>query len=64
MQLSEMLLYEIRNYFVGRTKELEMIRSHVAGDAKSLWLHFYGQGGIGKSTLLQHAISEFKDTSY
>lgn len=55
MRLRDKLLSAERAQFVGRDAELEMIREHAAGDSKRQWLHFYGPGGIGKSTLLRQA---------
>jgi len=61
MKLSEKLLIGERAWFVGRARELEMIRRHAAGDSERIWLHFYGQGGIGKTSLLRMFRSELKD---
>lgn len=55
MRLRDKLLSDERVHFVGRDSELTMIRNHAAGDSKRQWLHFYGPGGIGKSTLLRLA---------
>ncbi|RIX47265.1 ATP-binding protein [Paenibacillus nanensis] len=55
MRLRDKLLSSERGQFVGRSAELEMIRAHSAGDSRRQWLHFYGPGGIGKSTLLRQA---------
>ncbi|WJH36042.1 ATP-binding protein [Paenibacillus sp. CC-CFT747] len=53
MQLREKLLGGELACFVGRDEELSMLRHHVLGAGNRQWLHLYGQGGIGKSTLLR-----------
>ncbi|MFP7296267.1 AAA family ATPase [Neobacillus niacini] len=58
MQIQAKLNGVERNFFVGREKELEILRNHAAGHKKSQWLHIYGQSGIGKSTLLHQFMAE------
>ena len=40
------------------------MHKHASGDWPWLWLHIYGQSGIGKSTLLKRFKSEITDTDY
>ena len=60
MQIQAKLYGAERNFFVGREKELEILRKHAAGHSDCQWLHIYGQSGIGKSTLLQQFMAEFE----
>jgi AAA+ ATPase superfamily predicted ATPase len=60
MQIQAKLYSAERNFFVGREKELEILRKHAAGLSDCQWLHIYGQSGIGKSTLLQQFMAEFE----
>ena len=60
MQIQAKLYGVVRNFFVGREKELEILRKHAAGHSDCQWLHIYGQSGIGKSTLLQQFMAESK----
>ena len=60
MQIQVKLYGAERNVFVGREKELEILRKHAAGHSDCQWLHIYGQSGIGKSTLLQQFIDELE----
>ncbi|OCA86035.1 hypothetical protein A8F94_14425 [Bacillus sp. FJAT-27225] len=43
---------EAVHYFVGREEELHLMRKHAEGDWDWTWLHIFGQGGIGKTSLL------------
>ncbi|PAE35016.1 ATP-binding protein [Bacillus sp. 7884-1] len=58
MQIQAKLYGAERDFFVGREKELEILRKHAAGLSDCQWLHIYGQSGIGKSTLLQQLMAE------
>jgi len=60
MQIQAKLYSAERNFFVGREKELELLRQHAAGLSDCQWLHIYGQSGIGKSTLLQQFMAEIE----
>ena len=60
MQIQAKLYGAERNLFVGREKELEIVRKHAEGHSDFQWLHIYGQSGIGKSTLLQQFMSELE----
>ena len=60
MQIQAKLYGAERNFFVGRKKELEILRKHAAGLSDCQWLHIYGQSGIGKSTLLQQFMAELE----
>ena len=60
MQIQKKLYGAERNFFVGREKELEIMRKHAAGLSDCQWLHIYGQSGIGKSTLLRQFMAEFE----
>jgi hypothetical protein len=58
-------MYEIeRTLFVGRDKEMELMLKHVSGDWPWLWLHIYGQSGIGKTSLLKRFKSEIENSCY
>lgn len=58
MQIQTKLYGAERNFFVGREKELDILRNHAAGHSDCQWLHIYGQSGIGKSTLLQQFMAD------
>jgi ABC-type dipeptide/oligopeptide/nickel transport system ATPase component len=60
MQIQAKLYGAERNIFVGRAKELELLRQHAVGHSDCQWLHIYGQSGIGKSTLLQQFMAELE----
>jgi hypothetical protein len=60
MQIQAKLYGAERNIFVGRAKELEILRQHAIGHSDCQWLHLYGQSGIGKSTLLQQFMAELE----
>jgi hypothetical protein len=60
MEIQTKLFGTERNFFVGREKELDILRQHAAGHSDCQWLHIYGQSGIGKSTLLQQFLAELK----
>ena len=60
MQIQAKLYGTERNFFVGREKELVILRKHAAGLSDCQWLHIYGQSGIGKSTLLQQFMAELE----
>lgn len=53
-----------RDFFVGREQEFEIMRRHISGGWPWLWLHIYGQSGIGKSTLLNRFKSEIGNFYY
>lgn len=56
--LGDLLAERRRRRFVGRTAELELVRSALESSAPQFSvLHVYGPGGIGKSTLLD-AVSD------
>lgn len=63
MRISEKLLHEQQVYFAGRQRELDMLRDHALGKSPDSWLHLYGQGGIGKSSLLLQFRRVMKDAS-
>ena len=41
MQIQAKLYGVVRNFFVGREKELEILRKHAAGHSDCQWLHIY-----------------------
>ena len=53
-----------KTFFVGREKEIELVRRHASGDWPWLWLHIYGPSGIGKSSLLKRFKSEISGAYY
>ncbi|WP_274364275.1 ATP-binding protein [Paenibacillus thermotolerans] len=61
MRISEKLLHEQHIYFAGRQREMETLRKHALRESPEPWLHLYGQGGIGKSSLLLQFRREMKD---
>ncbi|WP_066316070.1 AAA family ATPase [Bacillus sp. FJAT-29814] len=52
------------DYFVGRDEELFQMKLHISGKGKWRWLHLYGQGGIGKTTLLKRFKSSLEKDMY
>ncbi|MFJ5716217.1 AAA family ATPase [Neobacillus sp. NPDC093127] len=64
MQISEKKANALKKNFVGRSKEMEIIHRHIAGDWKWQWIHIYGQSGIGKTTFLQYVTSEIKGACF
>ena len=64
MGFSEKIVEMERTFFVGRDEQLAMMHKHALGEWSWLWLHIYGQSGIGKSTLLKRFKSEITDMDY
>lgn len=58
MQLSALLSESFERNFVGREAEMTQIMAHLRHPSWQL-LHLYGQGGIGKTTLLKIAARQY-----
>lgn len=58
-QIRDLLAETEKQLFVGRKRELGVMRQELANDnAKWRLLHLHGPGGIGKTTLMRHFVRE------
>ncbi len=57
---------DTRKIFVGRTNELQFFREHILEPEEPTYniISIFGQGGVGKSTLLARVIEELSDSNY
>ena len=57
---------DMRKIFVGRTDELQFFREHILEPEEPTYniVSMFGQGGVGKSTLLARVIEELSDANY
>ena len=57
---------DTRKLFVGRANELQFFREHILEPEEPKYniVSLFGQGGVGKSTLLTRVIEELDDSKY
>lgn len=58
IRIQEILHAEYADTFLGREKELELLRTHLKPGSDWKLIHLHGIGGIGKSTLLRRLAHE------